>query len=79
MAVEKATVVQNWTQFLVAAYLAKNFELCLEVWDSIMTMLGDDPLKQMKLNELNELFLFRTEIFIEMKEFKKGIKFIAKH
>ena len=61
-------------------YLTKNYSLCTEIWDSIVEVIGADPdKKEYKTHELNEIYLLRSQIFEEMGEFKKGIKFVAKN
>jgi hypothetical protein len=79
MVVTKAQNLQNWTTYMVAVFMTKDYKVCCEIWDSIMQILGDDPLSQLKLHELNELFLFRVKIFEAMGEYKKGIKFVLKY
>lgn len=70
MVVTKAQNLQNWTTYLVAVFMTKDYKVCCEIWDSIMQILGDDPLSHLKLHELNELFLFRVKIFEAMGEYK---------
>jgi len=79
MVVAQAAHLSNWTSYIIAAFLAKDYNLSLTIWDSIVEILGDDPLQKAKLNELNELYLFRVKIFEAMGDCKKGVKFILKY
>jgi len=79
MVVSNARLLTNWTSYLVAAYFAKDWDTSLEIWDSIVEILGDDPRSMCKVNELNEIFLFRVKIFVGREDYKKGIKFIIKN
>lgn len=41
-------------------------------------MLGNTPLEQLKAHEVNELYLFRTNLLEKAEGAKKAIKFITK-
>ena len=44
MVVTKAQNLQNWIAYLVAVFTTKDFKVCCDIWDSIMQILGEDPL-----------------------------------
>jgi hypothetical protein len=43
-------------------YLTKDYKLALEVFESISQILGDKPYEHLKINEVNELYLFKAKI-----------------
>lgn len=77
--VENSKQFFNFYGYITAAYLVKNFKLCVDIWESITEIWGDKPQNAANSMELNEAFLLRAKIFLEMGESKKGIKFVIKN
>jgi tetratricopeptide (TPR) repeat protein len=69
----------NFTGYITAAFLIKNYDLCCEIWESIVEIYGTDPRDTQSISELNEAFLLRAKIYEEMKDAKKGVKFVIKN
>lgn len=57
-------------QYCVGVYLIKDYDLALEIFDSISAILGDKPLEHLKSSELNELFLFKALILESKGQYK---------
>jgi len=79
MVVAKPEILTNWTSYMVASYLIKDYKLCVEIWESIDQILGTNPYEKLKKHEANELYLFMAKVYETMGEYKKGIKFVTKY
>lgn len=69
--------MQNWVTYYVALYLTKNYELCLEVFESIVSQCENSKEVQLKRHEMSDVYLFKATVLEEMGEFKKGVKFLT--
>ena len=72
-------MINNWIAYCLAVYLTKDYKLCNTIFESITEILGTNPLETLKGNEINELFIFRTNLIEQNDGPKKAIKFILKN
>ena len=69
IAVEKP-ILNNWVQYCVGAYLTKDYDLALQVFESIELIIADKPHEHLKMNEVNELYLFKAKILEDKGNYK---------
>ncbi len=71
--VQKPETITNWSTYFVALYLAKEYEKCLSVFDSLMEMVrmaDEKDKKLMKPTEICELYFLKAMIYEDMGDSK---------
>ena len=73
----RSGIITNWIVYLVALYLAKNYETAHEIFENIIAQVNEER-TLLKPHEVSELYLFKCNILIEQGDNKKAIKFMTK-
>mmetsp|Transcript_17960 Transcript_17960/g.30557 ORF Transcript_17960/g.30557 Transcript_17960/m.30557 type:complete len:121 (-) Transcript_17960:1772-2134(-) len=74
--IKRPELMQNWITYFVAVYLAKNYDVALEVFEAIQNQVENGKDKALKPHELSEIYMFKAKIYEDMKAYRKGIKFL---
>jgi hypothetical protein len=69
----KSSVNVHWTGFIIANFLAHNYENAFKVCESYQSVM----LTGLKEGELNDLYLFRGKMLYLAKLYKQAIDFLV--
>jgi hypothetical protein len=69
----------NWLAYLVGAYLNKEYDVCIEIFDSMEKSIESKSYDyELKPFEFSEFLLFKIKVLEEKGEVKKAIKYMTK-